>query len=367
MKPRLKLNIRSAGSLKSTESETAGINLKSTENVTGKSEGVLTDSSSTTVTNLSTSSDQISHKPESLPKLERRSFGPRSISSSTSLSASASGSTLDQSSKQNTPFSTRGFREKPITTITPTFLLKSVDAIKVLHDYLNGIHPSSRKLNHGTSASTCNLFALTPTYGTSVDSESYTYRHRNNIQSRVVTTNHELYSKTSELLDSKPVSSTSLPVHGKCMWCRIPIEHSPVGIPTSVEYISARQNVVNPLKAELVKKLIDTGTMRFDVDGQFCTFECCFAGLKQLYPPYHLMRNPLYMDSEQLLRLLYSSIYPNAKSFVQPAPDWRLLRDNGGPLEPKEFFSGTHIFIKTTNLVILPIKVEYVVQKAVSI
>lgn len=423
MKPRIKLNIRPATTVRTD------VQSQDSTSVIGVGNGSETLNTSEIGTSQPTQPSQPSQPihtssgPEQLPKLENRKyFGirasatgparkpsehqvqPSSLTSSTSTLQSSTLTTSSSTTTQASDYRTdpsRTSRERPTTTITPTFLLKGVDTIKVLHDYLNGVHPSARKLDH-SGASSCNLFALTPTYGTSVNSESYTYRHKNNIQTRVVTTNHELYVRTSELIEGqlqtlKSVSSTALPVYGKCTWCRMQIEHSPVGIPTSVLYEpkvrtnpysdSSSANDIQPnsntqpnstqpnsIRRTLretfqkpVQRLINSGTLRFDVDGQFCTFECCYAGLKQLYPPYHLMRDPLYMDSEQLLRLMYSSIYPNSNSFVQPAPDWRLLKENGGPLEPKDFFSGTHTFVKTPNLVILPIKVEYMVQKSIKV
>ena len=250
--------------------------------------------------------------------------------------------------------SSRTTREKPQTSITPTFLLKGVDPLKVLSDYFLGKHQSQRKMDLTDKTISSTPFNLVPKYGTTADSEIYIYRDRVNNQEKIVTTNHEIYSRTRDTTDSV-ISSNELPKYGKCMWCRREIECSPVGIPISIEWTVdlSQPQTENPL---------ETGCIKFQVDGAYCTFECCYAGLKQYTPPIHLMHDPLYMDSEQLLRLMYQLIYPN-KRFVKSAPDWRLLKDNGGPLDLKEFFSDVHQYVKTPNLVVLPIKSQYIVSK----
>lgn len=238
--------------------------------------------------------------------------------------------------------STRGPRENPQTTITPTFLLKGVDPLKVLNDYLTGNHPTSRKPSASCTPST--LISLIPKYGTTPDSETYVYRDRTNYQKRIVTTNHDVFSQSDD--------PSTLPTVGKCMWCRRELEKSPVGIPTTVKWTP---DLSSPSRR--------AGSLRFTVDGTYCTFECAYASLKYISPPIHLMRDPLYMDSEQLLRLMYSTCYPDSKKFIQPAPDWRLLKDNGGPLTLQEFFSDCHRYVKTPNVVVHPIKIEFEAQR----
>lgn len=230
-----------------------------------------------------------------------------------------------------------------ITHITPTFLLKGIDPVKVITNYLNRKYDSLRlPLTKITTATNFTPVSLLPRYGDSVNDQTYIYRDKTNNQQIITTSNHYSYSIVRDNIENgRPIQ---LLVKGKCRWCHLELKVEPVGIPIKIEILGNRSYV-------------------FHVDGQYCSFECCYAGLKRLNIPNPYYRDPLYMDSEQMLKLMYSVIYPNAGR-LREAPDWTLLKENDGPLDAKEFFNNSHIYQRTTNIILLPVKIEYTLSKS---
>lgn len=221
---------------------------------------------------------------------------------------------------------------KPVVSVTPTFLLRGVDPIKVLNDYLQSkfceIHLSKTQV----PVSSPNL-TIAPQHGTTPESETYVYRTKSNTQQVVVTTNHNVFMMV------KASDGTVIPPGGLCSWCRGEIKNNAVGLPVS---ITSNQK-----------------TVTFQVDQPYyCRFECALSGLKRELSAFHLYRDPLYMDSEQMLRLMFKLMYPEAGQ-LQSAHDWKLHQRNNGPLNDEEFYSGTHTYIRMPNIITLPVKVLY--------
>jgi hypothetical protein len=261
-------------------------------------------------------------------------------------------------------------QKKPIIEIIPSFFLKGIDPTKVIHEYLNGeifkkaliIHNinnsnglvsnglisnndigSSRKVNVASSSG----ITLIPEYDKSAESETYSYIDKSNIKRIVTTSNHTKYSLVR---DGKPLSKGV-----KCSWCRLRVEDHP-------GFDKENGPIGIPLKFELAKiNGVYLYIFHCDQD-DFGTFECAFALFKFLNPPTYAYRNPVYMDSEKMLRLLYSLAHPNGEQ-LKAADDWRLLGENGGPIEKNEFFKGTHTYRQTPNIILLPAKIEYLYQK----
>jgi len=208
--------------------------------------------------------------------------------------------------------------------VVPTFLLRSVDPVAVLEayqrgEYKNVTQPPSSKV------SMSNGISLAPSYGSNPESEIYTYRNKSNNQIVVVTTNHQAY--TAHI-------NGEVYVPRRCLWCRGPIEE-PIGIP--------------------VRLTIDTeGVYHFLVDRPYyCSFECCFAEI--CLNNSRCIRDPLYYDSEQMLRLWFRRAVGDTELIA--APDWWLLDENGGPLSRKDWSS--HRYTRMSGIITAPIKVTY--------
>jgi len=225
-----------------------------------------------------------------------------------------------------------------VSSYTPTFLLRSIDPIKVLNDYLEGKFNNLAFPTDKIKVAT-NMLSLAPQHGSTPNSEIYTYRDKTNSQQVIATTNHYQYSIV------QASNGKELPIAGRCLWCLLDIEMPPIGIPVMIQY--------------------NNDEIIFHVDGCYCTFECCYSGLLREKSASYVYRDPLYMDSEQLLKLMYKIMYPNEEK-LKKSPDWRLLKENNGCLDRKEFFNGSHTYERTSNLVILPIKVEYTVKKTLN-
>lgn len=86
-------------------------------------------------------------------------------------------------------------------------------------------------------------------------------------------------------------------------------------------------------------------------DGYFCSLPCVYAHYR-LY-----QSDPLYRDSEILIKHLFADLYPDQTLF--PAPDWRLHVRNGGSLNDDDFYAKgkTFIYGRTSNFT--PLRVEY--------
>jgi hypothetical protein len=91
-----------------------------------------------------------------------------------------------------------------------------------------------------------------------------------------------------------------------CHWCRSPFQTSPIGCP--------------------IKYTNDT----YIVDGIFCSFNCCKSFI------HTQQHNCLYDYSENILNMLYYSIYNNYIN-IKKAPSWRLLKEYGGNQTIKQF------------------------------
>ena len=149
----------------------------------------------------------------------------------------------------------------------------------------------------------------------------------------IVSSNYEMFDNFEE---------NSLPIKGKCHWCLIPITVPPIGIP--VKCVKYKDKYV------------------FFVDGCYCSFPCCYSGVKSLTQFTYRNDKPLYKNSEQLLLFMFELNYPGKK--LKEAPDWKLLIENGGSLTRDKFFDFDCLYHKIPNYLI-PIKTRYIIQKNV--
>jgi hypothetical protein len=228
-----------------------------------------------------------------------------------------------------------------IVGINPTFLLRKIDPVKIREKYFNGEYASltlpSTKINVTVPP---NLMTMQPTLGTTPDCDVYTFRTKSNTLQTVATTNHQSYVILT-------TQGTTPPQGGECDWCRLRFDHPALGIPVRIEEVRP-DPTAEP-------------TLIYYIDGCMCSFECCLAELKKHYSLSYRYRDPLYIDSEQMLRSLYAKVHPKA-GFLRSANDFQLLRANRGSLEATEFRDPKHIYERTPNIVVAPIKVQYLKQ-----
>lgn len=154
-----------------------------------------------------------------------------------------------------------------------------------------------------------------------------------------------------------------------CFWCRHPFQTIPIGCPlyyrpqrivkkmssdTSKEPCFIRENVSTHVYQKIKGNLDHIPVNEKDfyiVDGIFCSFPCCLSFIKD-----NKHKNPIYRDSEQLLRQMCQQIYGYSVQTplaITSAPSWRLLQNYGGHLSITAFrkcFENTH-YIKNNQIV----------------
>ena len=67
----------------------------------------------------------------------------------------------------------------------------------------------------------------------------------------------------------------------------------------------------------------------YETDGIFCGFSCCLAYIREN------KKNPIYLDSEHLLRKIYYDFFKSTDIIC--SPHWRILKEYGGTVTIEEF------------------------------
>ena len=218
-------------------------------------------------------------------------------------------------------------------------MLRRIDPVIMIRRYLAGefrqVTIPKGKVRFSTA-----FVNLNHKIGSDQTSEVYRYNDKTNSGQLIVTTNHERYKYSKDLQNNKP--NVDKPI-AYCGWCRREIKHKPIGIPISMETDRNTNNVA------------------FNVEDTYDTFGCALASLKRIYSCHYMYKDPLYMDAEQLLHTMYHKMYPKKIGFrIKEANDWRLLKSNGGPLTDEEFNSEQCEYVKIPNLVMIPVKRQYI-------
>lgn len=90
-----------------------------------------------------------------------------------------------------------------------------------------------------------------------------------------------------------------------------------------------KSKTVDSARDDLIFKYIHNDY--YETDGAFCSFNCC---LSYILDNKH---DPLYKDSEMLLKRIFMQTYSTEKAHILPAPHWRLLKSFGGILSIDDF------------------------------
>ena len=229
--------------------------------------------------------------------------------------------------------------EKSIIKISSSFMLRRIDPIEILSNYLKGNY-KSLDLPKDKIETKKGILIIGKNTGKDKSYEIYRFTDKSNSKQTIITTNHISYKHAIDQLNNK--TNLTNPII-KCLYCRRFIKENPVGIPVSME---------SDLKNNIVK---------FNVDGNYCNFNCVYADLKRMVSVSRIYQDPLYMDSEQMLHVMYHKMYPEkCKERIIEAPDWRLLKENGGPLSDKEFDENSNNYIPLTSIVQVPIKRQFI-------
>ena len=157
--------------------------------------------------------------------------------------------------------------------------------------------------------------------------------------------------KTHKCIMSMIDSKTGLnlkELNYNCFWDRHPIDGEPIGCPinyvpkqiqkTFFSHISKdtyliRENVTSEFKIEdeSNQKLLNNNY--YETDGAFCSFNCCLAFILDN------KHNRMYDMSLMLLTKIYNKLNNTKAMSINPAPNWRVLKEYGGHLSIEKFRS----------------------------
>jgi hypothetical protein len=197
-----------------------------------------------------------------------------------------------------------------IVEIVPTFYLKKIDSLEIYNKLINGDFKSIQKKNNLSSTYISNI----KLYGNDSQDSTYTFNDNNNIKQIIVTSNNN--------------------IRNKCDWCLKEIKTNDIviGVPISYKY--------------------DSGNHIFEMEGCCHSFECSFSYMKR-FRGYHLSTyDPLYYNSENILRYFFHLCYPN--DILMEACDPRIQNHIGGPLE-----DCNHVYYRLPSIVIKTAKGLY--------
>lgn len=225
-----------------------------------------------------------------------------------------------------------------IVKITESFMLRRIDPVDILRKYLAGQF-KNKKIPEKSVTISNTFVSLGKSLGTNPSSESYRLADKTNTGKVIVTTNHKTYQYEKDKNENRSTERPKV----LCQYCKRLLTKDHPGIPIEME-VNER-----------------TGNAKFYVDGSFCHFGCAYASLKREIGVSKCYRDPLYMDSEQMLYCLYYRVHPDKRgSRINESPDWRLLDENGGPLSSKDFDAGTCEYVKIPQATLLPAKKQYI-------
>jgi len=135
----------------------------------------------------------------------------------------------------------------------------------------------------------------------------------------------------------------------KCWWHRDKIQHHPLGIP--IRYSSQKNDGIE--KERLAKKFKDSNYNPdsndfFETIGVVCSFPCMKA---YILDQLSRSRSSRFKNSLTLMTLLYSKMFGKIIT-IPTAPTWKLLKQYGGHLTPKEYTStfGRLEYTETVNI-----------------
>jgi hypothetical protein len=221
--------------------------------------------------------------------------------------------------------------------ITENLLIRRIDPVVMLRRYLAGEFKNVTMPSDKVILSTA-FVNLSQRVWTDQTSETYRFSDKTNSGQVIITTNHEQYRYAKDGSDTgeeKPIAY--------CLWCRREIKTNPIGIPIEMETDKHTNNII------------------FNIEDTYDTFGCALAALKKIYSCHYMHKDPLYMDAEQMLHCLYHKMHPDKLGTrILEANDWRLLKNNGGPLEDEEFDNDQCIYVQIPNVVTVPIKRQYI-------
>lgn len=213
-----------------------------------------------------------------------------------------------------------------ILGIAPTFYLKKIEPLEIPLKYEEGKY-SHIDLNYIKKIKAVDRLRAeaknVEVIGANPLERKFTLTDRNNNTHTCITTNNIDYNDDGSVKERM------------CYWCRVPFNHSWVGLPYRLEI-----------------DIYDVHT--YYTDGCYCSFNCVMAEINEKSRNRINELFGIKVSSLVLLECLHSRIYTE-ESLYPSLPFWH-HEFNGGALNDKEFYGNKHIYIPTTSTILVPTK-----------
>lgn len=249
---------------------------------------------------------------------------------------------------------------KIITQINPTFILRGIDPAKVVSKYNEGLFETVTFPKEKVRLADTSI-AVVPSYGTNAYSPIYSLKDKNSKPIIMATSNHVAF-EVFTTSGGKPLMG------GRCEWCREDFKHESCGVAVAHKKIVFTvfngvgvldPSDLGPFDYQDEKGIIYRDTNTFWTEGIFCDMECALAQA-ELYSRLPFYRQDVhYVDSLSLTRYLHRLLYPDSPPLT-PAPDYRLLKSNGGSLTYEEYKNKRYTYKRTSNILLIPAKISYI-------
>ena len=219
-----------------------------------------------------------------------------------------------------------------------SFLLKGVDLQKLTTDYHQG------KFNRPVPELAPIKFSpienfITPGYTDNPADDIYRTRGRYGQHMIMVTTNCDNYRRKLQHIPEKQ--------GGRCQNCLQDFTHQALGHPVAYE-----EKIIHHNGQQYVVHC-------FWVENCYCCYECALSYIRRTLGPALSYRHDHLRDSESLLHFLF--YLQNGKDkILEPTPDPRLLKENGGSMDRDEWSRSGTLFIPSSNRILLPAKSTFI-------
>lgn len=288
-------------------------------------------------------------------------------------------------------------KENNMVTIVPTFYVKGVSLETIYNKFRSGGYAKMSDVPRGVKTQGTSKIQVAKTYSQNLHDDVSTLKDKNGSKLIIATTNHpqfEVYRSGSVVGDVKEVG-------GRCRSCMEDFTCEGVGkIYAGREVITAYVPSVSPpgvweasecilrgsgtstsfpggpcVPAPLDKKWTfnpvadptlpakgrSVKKYAFWQGEPLCSFECSLEYLRRTNKHDDIA----YIESEMLLRLLFSLCYPEEKTLI-PAPNPELYDARGGKsaLKKEEYKMKKHRYIPSPLIIMIPAKVPYMRQDA---
>lgn len=219
---------------------------------------------------------------------------------------------------------------KGSVTFVPIFVFKGIDPKAITKKYFEGKYNDSEIPS--TQIKLRDVFHVTtPSYGTSPEEPRYQFRDKNNASVVVVTTNskeYDLYKRAKQFDDKERV----------CPWCLRKYDCEPSLVATRHKQKEIKGSVYD----------------FFWTTNVFCCSPSCALAWHKRETGCDPLFKATYKDTE----LMYRLMFPGKR--IRQAPQWRLLETNEGSMTEEEFDKNKYVYERTSNIITLPSKEEYI-------